>query len=65
MLHELLAGMSMIYGVAERQERHCSNHGAFASVEGGKWIVTNKGRNRRWLCAGCVKDRQARMGAAK
>lgn len=33
--------------------RYCTHHGGVALIEGGKWLVTNKGRCRRWICAGC------------
>ncbi len=41
--------------------RYCTHHGGVALIEGGKWLVTNKGRCRRWICAGCNKKRRERL----
>ncbi len=41
--------------------RYCAHHGGVALIEGGKWLVTNKGRCRRWICAGCNEKRRERL----
>lgn len=41
--------------------RYCTHHGGVVLIEGGKWLVTNKGRCRRWICAMCDERRRERM----
>lgn len=47
------------------RDRFCNQHQGKAPEEGGKWITTNNGRSRRWICAMCLEARQARQEAAR
>jgi len=38
----------------ETNMRYCTNCQLERATEGGKWIVFNSGKNRRWKCGGCV-----------
>ena len=43
--------------------RYCTHHMGVALIEGGEWLVTDKGRCRRWICAGCNERRLERLNA--
>lgn len=45
--------------------RYCTHHMGVTLIEGGEWLVTDKGRCRRWICAACNERRMERMSAAK
>lgn len=45
----------------ERAPRFCTCHQAMMPIAGGLWIVSNKGKNRRWICANCRARREARL----
>jgi hypothetical protein len=45
------------------QEKWCSNCSRFRTIDGGQDIVFNKGRNKRWICAHCKIEREARKAA--
>ena len=44
---------------------YCTNHQGKALKAGGKWIVSNQGKSRRWMCEVCYANRQARIEALK
>lgn len=37
--------------------RYCTHHMGVTLIEGGEWLVTEKGRCRRWICAACNERR--------
>lgn len=41
--------------------RYCTHHMGVTLIEGGEWLVTEKGRCRRLICAACNERRMARM----
>lgn len=41
--------------------RYCTAHMGVTLIEGGEWLVTEKGRCRRWICAACDEKRRERM----
>lgn len=45
--------------------RYCTHHMGVTLIEGGEWLVTEKGRCRRWICAACNERRMERMSSAK
>lgn len=44
-----------------RETRGCEQHRGPAPINGGKWLVSNGGKNRRWICAVCAEIRRARL----
>lgn len=45
-------------------KRWCGHCQLSRTVDGGKWIVSNNGRNRRWKCQSCCDQAKARAAAA-
>ena len=43
--------------------RYCTHHMGVTLIEGGEWLVTEKGRCRRWICAACNERRIERKTA--
>lgn len=41
--------------------RYCTHHMGVTLIEGGEWLVTDKGRCRRWICAACNERRMERL----
>lgn len=39
-------------------EAYCSQGQHRAQKAGGEWIVSKDGKNRRWICAGCLEKRK-------
>ena len=44
--------------------RYCSHHSGVTLIEGGKYITSANGKNRRWICAACDEKRRERKVAA-
>lgn len=43
----------------------CTNHQGRTTKKGGKWLVSNNGKSRRWICAVCLANRNKRLEEMK
>ena len=45
--------------------RYCTHHMGVTLIEGGEWLVTDKGRCRRWICAASNERRIQRLSMGR
>lgn len=42
--------------------RFCQTHNGRSATIAGKWIESQDGKTRRWICESCIKAQAARKG---
>lgn len=46
-------------------KQFCTAHQGKTDSDGGLWLTSNNGKNRRLICKGCKEIREIRLAAAK
>lgn len=46
----------MIRQFGEPMTRYCVQHRDHAPTKGGRYLIENEGRTRRWMCAKCIES---------